>query len=93
MPRPLIAFCLLCVGAAHAVAQTPAPPAVQECLRLKALEIDWGDRENAARHRKLWLDRAQAVTPHAICRQGRRLRARRARGEKTRGVWGEVALR
>ncbi len=29
---------------------------MQDCLRLKALKIDWGDRENAAKHRKLWLD-------------------------------------
>jgi len=56
MTRPLIAFVFLCLGAAHATAQAPASPVVQECLRLKALEIDWGDREKADKHRKLWLD-------------------------------------
>jgi TPR repeat protein len=56
MTRPLIAFVFLCLGAAHAAAQAPAASVVQECLRLKALKIDWGDRENAAKHRKLWLD-------------------------------------
>jgi TPR repeat protein len=47
------------VGAVQTFAQNPAPPAVQECLRLKALQIDWGDRENAAKHRRLWLDTCQ----------------------------------
>jgi hypothetical protein len=51
---------LLSLNAVHVAAQTPgqspASPAAQECLRLKALQIDWGDRENAAKHRKLWLD-------------------------------------
>ena len=56
MTRPLIAFVLLFLGVAHAIAQAPAPSVVQECLRLKALKVDWGDRENAAKHRKLWLD-------------------------------------
>ena len=56
MIRSLTAIVFLCLGAAQTLAQTPAPPAVQECLRLKALQIDWGDRENAAKHRKLWLD-------------------------------------
>jgi TPR repeat protein len=60
MTRPVIAFVFLCLGAAQVVtfaaAQGPAPAVVQECLRLKALEIDWGDREKADKHRKLWLD-------------------------------------
>jgi TPR repeat protein len=60
MPRPFLAFVFLCLGAAapaaRAQAQSSASPIVQECLRLKALKIDWGDRENAAKHRKLWLD-------------------------------------
>jgi len=54
--RLLIAIAFLCAAAVQTFAQTPAPTAAQECLRLKALEIDWGDRENAAKHRKLWLD-------------------------------------
>jgi TPR repeat protein len=54
MTRLLIAFIFLCVAGAQTQAQSP--PAAQECMRLKALEIDWGDRENAAKHRKLWLD-------------------------------------
>jgi TPR repeat protein len=57
MTRPLIALFLLGLSAAHAAAQAPAtPPVVKECLRLKALKIDWGDRENADKHRKLWLE-------------------------------------
>lgn len=56
MTRLLIALIFMALGVAAAAAQTQSPPAAQECLRLKALEIDWGDRENAAKHRKLWLD-------------------------------------
>ena len=37
-------------------AQAPAASVVNDCLRLSAAKIDWGDRDVADKHRKLWLE-------------------------------------
>ena len=47
---------LCCCAACPAEAQAPAASVADDCLRLSAAKIDWGDRDVAGKHRKLWLE-------------------------------------
>ena len=50
------AFALLLRSLTRLEAQAPAASVANDCLRLSAAKIDWGDRDVADKHRKLWLE-------------------------------------
>src|SRR4029078_7013718 len=54
---------LCCCAACPAEAQAPAASVADDCLRLSAAKIDWGDRDVAGKHRKLWLETCRAGHP------------------------------
>jgi hypothetical protein len=66
MSRLFSVLLLLCWCAADpARAQAPASSVVNDCLRLSAAKIEWGDRDVADKHRKLWLETCkQAYAQH-----------------------------
>jgi TPR repeat protein len=65
MSRLFPVLLLLCWCAADpARAQAPAASVVNDCLRLSAAKIDWGDRDVADKHRKLWLETCKQAYAH-----------------------------
>ena len=52
----LFCFCFAVAQPTRLEAQAPAASGANDCLRLSATKIDWGDRDVADKHRKLWLE-------------------------------------